>query len=341
MLLKVSQKIGAYVVKRLLGQGGMGEVYEVVHEQLQTSFALKLFVPGDDRSTSLLRERFLAEARAMNRLHDPNVVRVYDLGVEDSRPYLVMDLMVDSNGNPATLAAAKTKGGLSEETIYGWYLDLRKALDTIHGAGIVHRDIKLGNILLGEGNRAMLSDFGVARYDGAIKQALSVENTFVTGQNEFNRPILGTITYLAPEVCKGERATEASDLYSLGVAIFKLLTGISYENGINLAQLLQPFSPCWMKVLPALLSVNPDVRATASVAAFSDQEESSFSWSKCAAIVAFFVFASITLYFAGSPVKKAYAQYQLSRQIEERRGFFDAAFSVSAPAMIAEAEKSL
>ena len=86
--------------------------------------------------------------------------------------------------------------------------------------------------------------------------------------------------------------------------------------------------------MPALLSENPDVRATASVVAFSDQEESSFSWGKCAAIVAFFVFASITLYFA-------YAQYQLSRQIEERRGFFDAAFSVSAPALIAEAEKSL
>ena len=319
----------------------MGEVYEVIHEQLQTSFALKLFVPGDGRSTSLLRERFLAEARAMNRLHDPNVVRVYDLGIEDGRPYLVMDLMVDSNGDPATLAAAKAKGGLSEEKIYGWYLDLRKALDTIHGAGIVHRDIKLGNILLGADNRAMLSDFGVARYDGAIKQALSVENTFVTGQNEFNRPVFGTVTYLSPEVCRGERATEASDLYSLGVAVLKLLTGISYERGINLAQLLQPFSPCWMKVLPALLSENPGDRAAASAAAFSGPEETSCNWRKCAASIAVFAASAAVLCFAGFPIAKTCARYRLSRQIEERRAFFDSAFSVHDPATVVTAEKSL
>ena len=171
MTFQTGQRIGSYRVLRHIGSGGMGEVYEVVHEQLQSRYAMKVFVAAGGNA-ALLRERFLAEARAMNRLRHPRIVRVYDLGIENDHPYLVMDLMVDSKGEPATMAAAKLKGGISEEKIYGWYLDLREALNTIHKAGIVHRDVKPVNVLLDADGRAMLSDFGVARYEGEIKCAL-------------------------------------------------------------------------------------------------------------------------------------------------------------------------
>ena len=305
----------------------MGEVYEVIHEQLQSHYAMKVFV-AENGNVGLLRERFLAEARAMNRLKDPHIVRVYDLGVENGHPYLVMDLMVDSNGEPATLAAAKQKGGISEEKIYGWYLDLREALNTIHKAGIVHRDIKPVNVLLDADGRAMLSDFGVARYEGEIKCALSVENTFVTGQNALERPVFGTATYLAPEVCRGEPATPASDLYSLGVLVLKLLTGISYERGINLSLMLRPFSPCWMDVLPVLLSDDPQKRKNASVSKFYEENEPSHRWMKYAASVAVLLSAGAIFYCSLPLVSRTCAEYRQSCERKERCAFFDTAFSL-------------
>ena len=97
MKFQLGCRVGSYCVLRYIGSGGMGEVYEVIHEQLQSHYAMKVFV-AENGNVGLLRERFLAEARAMNRLKDPHIVRVYDLGVENGHPYLVMDLMVDSNG---------------------------------------------------------------------------------------------------------------------------------------------------------------------------------------------------------------------------------------------------
>ncbi len=327
MIVQIGQKIGPYRVVRPLGRGGMGEVYEVVHEQLQASYAMKIFVV-ESGNVALLRDRFLAEARVMNRLKDPHIVSVYDLGVENDRPYFVMDLMVDSNGEPATLAAATEKGGISERQIYEWYLDLRKALKTIHEAGIVHRDIKPVNVLLDSKGRALLSDFGVARYEGEFKRALSLDNTVVTGQNSLERPVFGTTNYLAPEVCKGEPATPASDLYSLGVLTLKLLSGFNYQLGVNLSLMLRPFSPCWSDVLPILLSEDPKQRNKASIAPFRQESQYFSKRMKCAASIGTILLLGSLVYYAIPVVTNAYAEYQLSCVKKERCTFFDTAFSV-------------
>ena len=326
MTFQTGQRIGSYRVLRHIGSGGVGEVYEVVHEQLQSRYAMKVFVAAGGNA-ALLRERFLAEARAMNRLRHPRIVRVYDLGIENDHPYLVMDLMVDSKGEPATIAAAKLKGGISEEKIYGWYLDLREALNAVHKAGIIHRDVKPVNVLLDADGRAMLSDFGVARYEGEIKCALSVENTFVTGQNASERPVFGTATYLAPEVCRGESATPASDLWSLGVLVLKLLTGISYERGIDLSLMLRPFSPCWMDVLPVLLSEDPQERQKASLSVFQEEKQPSRNWMKYAASIVAVFSAGSVLYCAKPSVARAYDEYRLLCAKKERCAFFDAVFA--------------
>lgn len=160
--------IGAYRVIRTLGAGGMGTVYEVEHNQLGVHYALKTFVL-DHGHVELLRERFLAEGRVLARLRHPNLVRVFDLGIDAERGvlYFVMDLIHYKDGESYTLADLE-QGGADEEHLARWFGQLCSALDYVHAAGIVHRDIKLNNILLDAHGGVVLSDFGVSRFYGSV-----------------------------------------------------------------------------------------------------------------------------------------------------------------------------
>lgn len=255
------EAIKEYDVIRLIGRGGMGAVYEVRHRALGVRYALKTFTL-DHGEVDFLRERFVAEARTLARLRHPNIARVSDLGVmDDGTAYFVMDLVLDPNGEPRTLEDVSPDEFTDSDRLR-WLESIASALDCIHSEGIVHRDVKLGNILLNNDNDAVLVDFGISRYiGGQIKKEIGVARTVVaTGPADAKKLMMGTGGYLAPELLRGEESSAASDVYALGVVFFRLLTGIWYEPGTDALRLLEPIGGPWSRILPWMLAADPAKR---------------------------------------------------------------------------------
>lgn len=150
---------------------------------------------------------------------------------------------------------------IPEEKIAGWYEDLREALTVVHAAGIVHRDVKLENILVGRDGRAVLSDFGISRVvDEDLRRKLEVTRTMVAKDADM-KLVVGTAAYLAPEIKSGGEPTPASDFYALGIAFFRLMTGLWYEPGPHAFDLLAPFNKKWRGLFETLLASDPAKRS--------------------------------------------------------------------------------
>ena len=254
--------IGSYRVVSRLGRGGMGEVFEVEHTESGEHFALKAFTL-DHGNREFLRKRFRAEAKILSRLDHPRLVKVRELAIDDDgeMPYFVMDLVLNENGTPETLEDVRKSGRVTEKAALKWYEDLRQGIEYIHSQGVVHRDVKLENVLIDSDGNAVLSDFGVSRiFDEKVRSELMVTTTFVTGETTGTRPVMGTYWYIAPEIRRGGEATPASDWYALGVLMYRLLTGMWYEPGTNAFDLLAPFSKECQRIVRRLLSDAPDER---------------------------------------------------------------------------------
>ena len=258
MELESGQVIGNYRIVRQLGQGGMGSVYEVEHIGLRKRMALKIFV-AEGSKKDFLRKRFLAEGRILSRLDHPRLVRVFDLEIDagTGAPYFAMDLVLDSSGEPCTLERWRKAGKADEASIAAVYADLREGLLYLHRSGVVHRDIKLENVLVDSSGHVVLSDFGVSRiFDERLRSELSVTVTFASDR----APIMGSFGYLAPELKTGAPATPASDAYALGVLVFRLLTGVWYEDDSSAMELLVGFDEGWTALLSQLLAEDPSRR---------------------------------------------------------------------------------
>ena len=241
----------------------MGAVYEVEHTQLGVHYALKTFTL-EDGHVDLLKNKFLTEGKVLARLHDPHLVRVFDLNFDEATgmPYFVMDLVLSEDGSPRTLLDVRTEE-LDEDCVFEWFADLASAIDYIHAQGIVHRDIKLGNVLLSSDGHVVLSDFGISRiFSERLRSDVNAVNTMVSEAVTGARLVMGTQGYMAPEVAWGGEATPASDSYSLGVMFVYLLTGIWYTPASKAFKLLEELEYRWIDVLPRLLSVNPAERPT-------------------------------------------------------------------------------
>ena len=258
--------IGGYRIVRLLGQGGMGTVYEAEAGDGRR-LALKVF-SLDHGNVDLLRKRFLAEARILRKLENAQLpegvrfARIRDSGLDESgRPWFAMDLVLTADGKSVTLEDLRQQGGLGEGQVLGLFGELAAALEALHAQGIVHRDFKLENVLVDAEGHAVLTDFGVSRVlDDGLRRELDLSRTFVTGETTGSRPIMGSYWYLSPDVRKGGEATEASDWYALGVAFFRLLTGMWYEPRSRALDLLAPFPAFWRTQLPNLLGGHRPLR---------------------------------------------------------------------------------
>jgi len=244
-----------YRTGSLLGRGGMSEVYEAETPDGRR-IAVKIF--RDEKQSRFLRDRFIAEARLLKTLYHPNIVRVHDCGIdgETGSAWFAMDLVLGADGKARTLESARKEGGVGDAQLRTWFAETKSALDYLHKCGVVHRDVKLENILIDRDGHARLADFGVSRIiDEKLKGEVGVESTFVTGETTGTRPVMGTYFYLPPEIRAGAPATAATDGYALGVAFFRLLTGMWYEPGTNALDLLAPFPGFWRNELPKLLNV--------------------------------------------------------------------------------------
>jgi len=194
---------GRYRIEHELGRGGMATVYLARDVELDRPVAIKLLAQhlvGDEA----FLERFVREARLAGRLAHPNVVRVYDAGDADGRPFIVMEYVRgDSLAGPGRSSAARAVD-VGIQACAG--------LQHAHDAGIVHRDIKPANLLVRDDGVLKIADFGIAR------AAESTRHTQIG-------TVLGTAAYLAPEQVAGGEATAASDVYALGAVLYELLTG--------------------------------------------------------------------------------------------------------------------
>ncbi len=250
---------GSYKVVRALGKGGMSEVYEVENVRLGSRHALKLFTYSGD--VAEVRDRFLAEGTLLARLSHPRIVRVTDVGVDEAtgRPYFVMDLIVQASGEACTLADVPA-GGADEQDIARWYEDLREGLAYIHGKGVIHRDLKLQNVLIGPDGHAVITDFGISKImNKDLGASLDPVQTIVR-MRDGRAPVMGSLGYMAPELEMGQQASVASDWYSLGVLVFKLLTGVWYDAHMAVRETLETYDPVWLQILPKLLHANPQGR---------------------------------------------------------------------------------
>jgi serine/threonine-protein kinase len=186
----------------------MGEVFRAVDEQLGRPVAVKLMLPSDRDPRAV--ERFHREARSAAQLNDPHVVAVYDFGQQGDQFYLVMELV--EGGTVASELAEH--GPLPKDRAIDIVEQAAAGLAAAHRAGVVHRDVKPGNLLLAPGGLVKVADFGIAHQADDAATALTA-----TGQ------LIGSALYLAPERARGGQAGKPSDVYSLGCVLYQLLTG--------------------------------------------------------------------------------------------------------------------
>jgi eukaryotic-like serine/threonine-protein kinase len=191
-----------------IGQGGMGEIYRAEDELLGRTVAIKLLAERY-AADAAVRGRFTREALAAARLSgQPNTVTIFDVGEHDERPFIVMEYL-----RGGSLEDRLREHGAHEPArVLAWLEQAAVALDAAHENGVVHRDVKPGNLLLAADGTVRVADFGVA-------SAAGLDSLTMTGT------VLGTAGYLAPEQARGEPTTAAADRYSLAVVAFELLTG--------------------------------------------------------------------------------------------------------------------
>jgi len=210
---------GRYRLRRQLGRGGSGVVWVAEDELLGRQVAVKEFllpfgVDAEDRQTMLAR--VLHEARAAARLHDPSLVTVFDVVREDEQPWIVMEYV-----HGRSLAQVlREDGPLSPQRAAEIGVVLLHALRTAHASGVLHRDVKPANVMLDDAGRVLLTDFGIATTSG--DPSLTMMGV-----------LLGSPAYMSPERARGERATPASDLWSLGATLYTLVEGEPPYTGEN------------------------------------------------------------------------------------------------------------
>ena len=259
--------IGQYEIVRLLGKGGMSEVYEVENPRLGSRHALKLFTYEKDDPE--VKERFQVEGRLLARLSHPRIVKVTDFGTDGAsgKPYFVMDLILNERGEMQLLTDVEP-GTVDEETVGKWYDDLREGLAYIHANGVVHRDLKLQNVLIGPDGHAVITDFGISKIFDAKGDGVQIVDTVKTlvKVREGRSLVMGSLGYMAPELEMGVAASPQSDWYALGVIAYRLLTGTWCDARTDVVGALETYDPVWRRIVPGLLHSNPSGRECLSYA---------------------------------------------------------------------------
>jgi len=277
---QMPQTIGRYQVSGSIGYGAMGAVYKAFDPLIKRTLAIKtirLDIPRQSPQYKSFIERFYHEARISGTLSHPNIVTLFDIGEENGIPYLAMEFVEGQ-----TIASLVEKGvRFPPEKVIGLISQIASALDYAHSKGVIHRDIKPSNLILSEGDRVKVTDFGIAK--------------LVDAEMTQSGTLLGTPSYMSPEQAMGDKLDGRSDIFSLGVCAFEMLSGEQPFPGTNVTSILyklvhvEPIQPAdlelnglvpqkWHEVFGRVLAKKPDDRYQNATEFVQDLEYCLGSW---------------------------------------------------------------
>ena len=272
MSLAAGTRLGPYEIADQLGAGGMGEVYRATDTRLDRTVAIKV-LPEHLASDPQRRERFEREAKAVSSLNHPHICTLHDVGEQDGVHYLVMELVEGD-----TLQQRLEKGRLPLDQALEYAIQIADALDKAHRQGVVHRDLKPGNIMITKSAGVKLLDFGLAKLKGDDAQVSPLSQMPTQDPSApltAEGTIIGTLQYMAPEQLEGKEADARTDLFAFGAVVYEMVTGKKAFVGASQASLvgaimnhqpapiteLQPVSPPMLDhVIKACLAKNPEDR---------------------------------------------------------------------------------
>lgn len=211
-------KLGPYEIQTLLGAGGMGEVYRARDTRLERIVAIKI-LPAQFSSDPVRKQRFEREAKTISSLNHPHICVLYDIGHQDGIDYLVMECVEGE-----TLARRLEKGPLLLDQVLKYGAQIADALDKAHRSGVVHRDLKPGNIMLTATGTKLL-DFGLAKPGAAAVSATTLTTASQDSPVTEQGTIVGTSQYMSPEQIEGKELDGRSDIFSLGAVLYEMVTG--------------------------------------------------------------------------------------------------------------------
>ena len=231
MALTAGTKLGPYEIVSPLGAGGMGEVYRARDTRLGREVAVKV-LPDHLSQSEQARQRFEREARSASGLNHTNICAVYDIGVQDDVSYMVMELLEGE-----TLAQRIERGPMPMGELLAVALPLADALDRAHSSGLVHRDLKPGNVMLTP-DGAKLLDFGLAKGLETTAPTDLTATPTMTSPLTAAGMIVGTFQYMSPEQLEGQEADVRSDLWAFGAMLYEMATGRRAFAGQTQASLI-------------------------------------------------------------------------------------------------------
>ena len=231
MSLKPGQKLGSYEIVSQAGAGGMGEVYKANDPRLNRMVAIKV-LPEGMASSADIRERFSREAKAISSLNHANICTLYDIGHDDGRDYLVMEFLEGQ-----TLAERLIEGAIPSGEMLRIAVQIADALDNAHRQGMVHRDLKPGNVMLTR-DGAKLLDFGLAKLVVTEVKEESLSGLTMTSPLTMDGTLIGTMQYMSPEQLEGLEADARSDIFAFGALLYEMATGQRPFNGTSQASLI-------------------------------------------------------------------------------------------------------
>ena len=214
----IGRSLGPYKILRSLGVGGMSEVYEAEDTRLRRRVALKV-LPPEMAEDFERRERFEREAKAIAALDHPNIVTVHSIEECDGVYFITMQLVEGE-----TLSEVIPEGGLPLNRFLDIAVRLVEAVSAAHQKGVIHRDLKPTNIMVGDDGRLRVLDFGLAKLRGetaGLLESSELQTMRLTGEGQ----IIGTVSYMSPEQAEGRTADHRSDIFSLGVLLYEMATG--------------------------------------------------------------------------------------------------------------------